>query len=226
MSVLVFCPTYLKADGRRAASPAALASIQALNFSDFDFEIGLENPYPVPDNANVLHQYRLARRMALEGGYEALLTVEHDTILPADALQLLWDTGAPVAYGVYLFRGWRNVANVVRLEGERPNMAASLDLLKKGLDQVVMDVSGCGNGCLLIRREVLERLDFRTTPENTAPDIPFARDCRQLGIRQVGHFSVQCGHIIDDRVLWLNVDYIKTRKKGQGARPWVRKTRP
>ncbi|OGO35673.1 MAG: hypothetical protein A2W35_05375 [Chloroflexi bacterium RBG_16_57_11] len=228
-NVLVFCPTYKVDGGQLAMEPETLSKIHRLNFSEhFDVEIGTDNPYPPPDNRNVLHQYQKARQMALEGGYDALLTVEHDILVPPDALQMLWDTGAPVAYGIYLFRGYRNIANVYRLHDiERPNMVKYRKKLGRDIQDGVMKTNGAGMGCLLIRRAVLKRIEFRTTTEMTAPDFPFAQDCEALGIKQVAHFGVQCGHIIKERALYLDTRYAQGSKRPStvNQRPWV-KTMP
>src|SRR3990172_3368820 len=224
--VLVFCPTYALLNGELAVHSETLSKIHQLNFSGhFDVEIGMDNPYPPPDNRNVLHQYRKGRKMVLEGGYDALMTVEHDILVPPDALQLLWDAGAPTAYGIYLFRGFRNIPNVYRLRGAvRPSMIMYQKRLGQDVQAGVVDTHGAGMGCLLIQRNVLKRVDFRTTAQMTAPDFPFAEDCKRLGIRQVAHFGVQCGHIIKGQALYLNIRYGQNSKHPtrSNQRPWVR----
>ena len=47
-----------------------------------DWVVSKDNPYPVPDHRNVLAQYRVARERCISEGYDALLTVEHDMVLP------------------------------------------------------------------------------------------------------------------------------------------------
>ena len=81
------------------------ASMNAQRFDGaLEWVVSKNNPYPVPDHRNVLVAYRKARAMCLDGGYDALLTVEHDMILPDDAVQLLSETSGDVIFGVYIHR--------------------------------------------------------------------------------------------------------------------------
>lgn len=201
MRVLAFTPTY-----GDALRPETVASMVGQRFDgELVWEVGRFNPYPPPDLRNVYEQYKRGRERALAGGFDALWTVEHDMVLPADALGRLWETGAPVAYGVYMLRHGSNVLNAWELTGGR-NLGMSLTLYPEKLEAAkrrgVVEVSGVGFGCTLIRRAALERIPFRPDGEQKqAPDIPFAVDCVRAGIRQVAHFGVECGHVHEGEVL-------------------------
>jgi hypothetical protein len=193
MKVLIFTPTF-----GDALRPETVASVRTQVAGKTKHEISRHNPYPGADMRNVLAQYERGRERALVGDYDALLTVEHDMLLPPDALQKLWDTGAPVAYGVYVLRHGAAVLNAWELIGQR-NMGESLsihpDRLARAMRQQVAPVSGVGFGCTLIRREVLERIRFRSGGDGTeAPDMPFALDCLHSNTLQVAHFGAPCGH--------------------------------
>ena len=204
--VLVYCPTYQTPDGL-AIWAETRRSIDQLSFTGEIIRIiSDDNPYPPPDARNVLYQYQKARAIALHELADALLTVEHDIIAPPDALQKLWDTGAPVVYGVYLFRHGPPALNTLRYTtGSAPDMPLSRfpDDLARAWADGIANVSGAGFGCTLIRREVLEAIPFRSGPDHPHPDLPFAADCIRAGIRQVAHFKVLCGHICPDgSILW------------------------
>ena len=95
MKVLAFTPTY-----GSALRPETVASVTGQRWNGaLVWVVGRCNPYPSPDLRNVFAQYRMARGWTLAGGYDALLTVEHDMVLPPDAVEKLVDAGAPVAYG-------------------------------------------------------------------------------------------------------------------------------
>lgn len=198
--ILVFTPTY---DG--LLQDETVASIEAMQFADFDWIVSEENQYPGRDVRNCVHQFRKGRELALSGGYDGLLTVEHDMIVPPDACVLLWTTDAPVVYGTYQFRHGMGVVNLFQ-KLPVPAMGQSLshypDELRAARAAGQVEVSGCGFGCTLIRRDVLEKIPFRDT--GSAPDLPFAQDCVAAGIRQVGRLDVVCGHIDTDRrvTLW------------------------
>ena len=130
-------------------------------------------------------------------------------VLPPDALQKLWDVNAPVAYGVYMLRHGSNVLNAWEHAAGR-NLGMSLSLYPERLEQAkrrgIVEVSGVGFGCTLIRRAVLESIPFRPDDKAKAPDIPFATDCLRAGIRQVAHFGVACGHVHEGKVLTMSDD--------------------
>lgn len=205
MKVLAFTPTY-----GDALRPETAASIVGQRWvGEVVWVVGRYNPHPSPDLRNVFEQYRQGREVALAGGYDALWTVEHDMVLPPDALQKLWDVNAPVAYGVYMLRHGSNVLNAWEHAAGR-NLGMSLSLYPERLEQAkrrgIVEVSGVGFGCTLIRRAVLESIPFRPDDKAKAPDIPFATDCLRAGIRQVAHFGVACGHVHEGKVLTMSDD--------------------
>ncbi len=200
--VLIFTPTY-----GGLLRPEMLESVAAQRFDgELPHVISEENPYPGRDMRNVLHQFNIGREMALAGGYDALLTVEHDMRLPADAAALLWAVDAPVVYGVYMLRHGTNVLNAWRWEGW-VNLGMSLSKHPQDLAQAraaqVVRVSGVGFGCTLIRREVLEAIPFRGT-EGSGPDLAFAVDCLRSNWVAMAHFGVACEHYHEG--LWLTME--------------------
>jgi hypothetical protein len=200
--ILAFTPTY-----GTGPQTETLASVQAQTLRNLTHEVSWANPYQGGDMRNVLAQFQRGRQLALEGGYAALWTFEHDMRCEPDALQALWDTGAQVAYGVYVLRHGAAVLNAWEWLGEGSvNIGESLSLhpdrLTKARRQEVTQVGGVGFGCTLIRRETLERIPFRSGGDGSeAPDMPFAVDCIRAGVRQVAHFGVLCGHWDGER--WL-----------------------
>jgi hypothetical protein len=209
--VLIFCPTYINEDGELAVDDRTIKSIeiQRNTFSGYiDTKYSTINPHPVGMLANVLAQYQAGRAMCLEGGYDALLTVEHDMVIPDDALQKLWDANKPVTYAIYVMRhgpprlsAWVNsgFVQVSKAIDRHP------DELARALEAQVYPVSGVGFGCTLIRREILERFEFHKNNDETepCPDVPFAKDLIAAGVQQYAHFGVACGHVLaTGDVLW------------------------
>ena len=191
MSLLIFTPTY--GDGPR---PEMMASVSQLTYTDYVHEVSWHNPYPGNKFANVAAQYQRAQKMFLDGGYDALLTIEHDMVIPANAVEKLWATDAPVVYGTYMLRHGVPALNAWRYENNK-NMGMSLSLYPKELKAAIKrgwaQVSGVGWGCTLIRREVLERLTVRSN-DGDAGDLAFASDCLRAGIKMIARFDVPCGH--------------------------------
>jgi hypothetical protein len=209
--VLLYCPTY-KVKGNELIKQQTRDAIRSLRFNgDLDVVINAHSWYPPPDYRNVLEHYKHARKLTLDGGFDALLTVEHDIIPPRWGLQRLWDMDVPVAYGVYIFRGSNNVVNVFRMvNSDNPDMSMSLfkGMLQNAVKKGIVETSGTGNGFTLIRRDVLEKLDFRQSDNGSyCPDLPFSTDCLRAGIKQYANFKVLCGHVLDNGTLWVNTEY-------------------
>ena len=215
MKILLFCPTYEKSKGKLAVWQETIDSIDNLIAPDgiiLDVKYSTNNPYPITgnrktDHENTLCQYRLARQLVLEGDYDALLTIEHDMIVPADALVKMLGTDADVVYGLHRFRQKQPILNCCRdVRSRWADMSISFfpELIKKGQKQGWLKCSGCGFGCTLIHRRVLEKLDFRRNKSgHPAPDLPFAADCLRNNFTQICRFDVQCGHIRPNgEVLW------------------------
>jgi len=205
--ILLFCPTY-EIGGVEHIRPETRECIQAIaeRRTDVDVVISKNNPYPVGEYANVLHQYQTAETLVHERGYRALFCVEHDMWLPEDALDKLDEVDAPVVYGVYMFRNNKPVISAFRaVKAAYPDMPLSYypEELHEAYKQDVIQVSGAGFGCTLIRKEALELAPFRAADSgNPIPDMPFAQDCMRLGLRQMCRMDVRCGHYHKGAWLW------------------------
>lgn len=165
--------------------------------------------------SNNLHQMQRARETFLQGRYDAMLVVESDIIPPRDALVRLAamiEQGIDVAYGVYRFRT-SDVINIFELypvnNGLGPgNPGESLSihphLLRRALRLGVYPCSGAGFGCTLIRRRVLEAVEFRVDERESAhADSYWIRDVLKAGFRSAAEMRVVCGHKDEEgRVLW------------------------
>ena len=159
---------------------------------------------------NVTHKYQAARRMALEGDYDALMCIEDDIIVPADALQKLIAADADIAYGMVTWRRephcWS--AAYVSGPGESDHITFDMDMNKaRAAWGRVIDVIGCGLFCTLIRRNVLEAIDFRLPSTARCCDFYFAWDAYVAGFTQRCDTTVLCGHIMEDgRVVYADVE--------------------
>jgi hypothetical protein len=148
-------------------------------------------------------QYNHARLLCLEGGYDALLTIECDMVVPPDALRRLLATGADVAYGLYVLRRppfeW-NCYSVIDGMQAYPLSLVAPERAAAQWGQVVA-VDGIGFGCTLIRRRVLEAFPFRASGDTHADGKPSyndwyaAQDYTSAGFTQVCDTGLVCGHI-------------------------------
>lgn len=201
MRLLLYTPTY--AGGLLAECRESVLGQRYEG--EWEWVVDSDDPFPPPDHRNVLAKYRRAKAKTLEGGYDALVTVEQDMILPPDALAKLAGTAAGVVFGVYVLRHGSNVLNAWQYKGDR-NLGMSLSLYPNELRILrragVGRVSGVGWGCTLIRRDVLERAPLSDGGgECPAGDIPFALWCLRNGVVMMARFDVECGHVEEGRVL-------------------------
>lgn len=155
--------------------------------------------------ADICTKHNEARTMALTGNYAAVLFVENDMIVPSSALLDLNAVDADVAYGLYCsrhgFYRWLAFCAIEGLSGA--SFSQDPDLMRAVWGKACQ-TKGVGMGCTLVRRHVLEALEFRTHPEHAvADDWMFSLDCIEYGITQAHHFGVVCGHITNQgTTLW------------------------
>lgn len=157
---------------------------------------------------DILHQYQCGRRRFLAGDDDAMLVIESDIVPPPDTLRRLAALDCDVGYGVYRFRVSSVINIFERYPGHPRNPGESLSLhpakLRKARRQGVTPCSGAGLGCVLIRRHVLEQIDFRMEGERGAHcDTFFNRDVLGAGFIQLADMNVVCGHIDEEgKMLW------------------------
>lgn len=162
---------------------------------------------------NVQLNYEKMRRIALNDGYSAVWCIEDDMLPPPDALTKLLATSAatnaPVVSGVYVLRHGARVPNLMQF-GRSVEIGSSMEWatlrahVARG--ETVIPISGGCQGCLVIRRDVLEDFSFIRETRG-APDMEFMRHCFKSGIPQMARLDVRCGHMErDGRV--LSVDAI------------------
>ncbi len=153
-------------------------------------------------------KHNQARAMLLQGGYDALLLVEADMVIPPDALQKLAALDVPVAYSLYVSRGTPHEWLALTSLTTDSHAFVSDDVAQaRAWWGTPTESAGVGMGCTLIRRDVLAKIAFRLDRFGTnADDWAFALDCAAYGVLQVSHCGVVCGHIDGDAVLWPDVD--------------------
>lgn len=207
MRLLVYTPTF--GDGLR---PECRASVEAqVTSHEWEWVVDGDDPFPAPDHRNVLAKYQRARRRVLEGDYDALVTVEHDMVLPPNALELLaGTTEAGVVYAPYVLRHGSFTLNTWQYAGVN-NLGMPLTLYPQELAEYrkrgVGRICGCGWGCTLIWRWVLHNVPFHDGNGTNPPgDIQFAVDCLHAGVVSYGRFDAPCGHFDDEGRLLMPYD--------------------
>lgn len=173
--------------------PLTQQSIDALNCAF----VAIESPPNMSRLDSLCWKHNQARTLTLNGGYDALLHIDADMVVPTDTVERLCAVDADVAYGLYVSRQTPSrwlcfiERNMVDTLSGKPELMTGEHVLSYG----------AGLGCTLIHRRVLEELEFRTNG-HTASDWWLAVDAANYGYRQMHDTGCVCGHIDKDRALW------------------------
>ena len=137
-----------------------------------------------------------ARQIALDHGYDAILNIEHDMIVPPETIHVLAEYSLPdnCVCAAYRGRKLRNPQTPICVKTLDKKWPEWQDI--KGLEKVPLWVIPFG--CTMIGRKVLEQIKF-----TEGIDGFFASKTDELGIKKWLIPSVICGHIDrDGTVYW------------------------
>lgn len=214
MNVFVFCPLYPLTDPDSPTQVRIFGrSLQSIMRMDWPGRITYhfercDTPEDDEVNQRVLHQYRRGRRAFLASDADAMLTIECDMVVPRATLLEMAQVEADVVYALYVNRHGKHNWLCAPELGERHVRWLTEEEATDGWGRVIPS-QGVGLGCTLIRRHVLEAIDFRRPRGvkglGVANDWHFALDAERAGYRQVHHLGVACGHITTKpapMVLW------------------------
>ena len=146
----------------------------------------------------ILNGRKLLREHALKNGYDYLLFVDSDIMLPPQAVETLLSTKGDVVSGAYL--------NAFEIDGQKVIAPVLFKDLGGGNCQLytyegaavsqIMEIGAAGLGCALVSRKVLEAIDFRTfsNSKTGGEDIAFYVDVRSKGFKTIANTFVKCVH--------------------------------
>jgi len=193
MKLLIYCPMY---PGERRIKHMTLDSIFALDCGQHKCDVVFGG-----GDANTTKKYNEARRMLLDGKYDAMLTVEADMVIPAITLQRLYRVNADVIYGLYVSRHSKKWLVFDELAPTVGSYACDTADFPKNAWGKVVESKGVGLGCTLIKHNVLENIPFRDGGLMSC-DWYFSLECEEKGFTQKHDLGVVCGHIDGGEVLW------------------------
>ena len=182
----------------------------------------LEVPEDVETTLKIIHAYNIADgrnnlvNHMLANGYDYILFVDNDVILPKNALIDLYNMQWYIATGTYPRKEIQTITGDVQyttlynhnernLEVYCPTFMP-INCLQKGK---ITPVDCCGLGCTLIRRDLFSKIEQpyfffahegNPVPNNTdeyciGEDMYFCRKVLRAGIQIWAHGSVLCGHL-------------------------------
>lgn len=148
----------------------------------------------IVENRNVLI------KKFIEGDATFLLFLDSDVIPPKDVIERLTRHNTDITAGVYaanqLINNKQKIAPVLRGLTEYKDYSKVIELedIKDGR---FFEIFGCGFGCCLIKRAVLEKVSLRYNLHlNSSEDFIFCYDARtKYGFRSFVDTSVKCVHV-------------------------------
>jgi len=146
----------------------------------------------------------IVRDYCLAGGYDYLFSVDSDIFLRRDELLRLLSYNKKFICAPYAIK--KNCPNPVEV--------LCVQNIKNGKRQFYgfsmlhhpepVEVTGCGMGCVLIHREILEKVKFRNDPscKTTKEDLLFCDDVGEAGYKLWCDFSKLVSH---ENVGWSDI---------------------
>ena len=213
VSVLVACPTY---DGKAYCLEAYAAAVKALSYPhdvlladnsdgpgygrllmDHGLPFITSPPLKAPQD-RVTEARNALRARFLAGSWTHFFSLEQDVLPPPGIIETLLSHDKPVEGGLYLtlylINGQPRARPLMWREESPTTMRfMTVECKAPGLHEV----RATGLGCLLILREVLEQVKFRTEAGSEAfDDIPFCTDVRGLGFPVFVDSGQACRHLV------------------------------
>lgn len=212
--ILIGCPT---SEHKAYCLERYAEGIKNLNYKNFDVLIvdnSKGNDYfnkikslglnVVKDNClekardRIVSSRNLIRNYLLNHGYDYLLSLEQDVIPPPEVIETLLEHKKDIVSGVYFNYKEENGNKIlIPVLWEESEDKTKLIPFKeeKVLKPDFISVKACGLGCVLISREVLEKVTFRYEEPNF-DDLSFCSDAIKEGFEIFADTSIKCLHLI------------------------------
>jgi len=171
----------------------------------------IKGPYHEDLRERVIASRNLLRQHALENNYDYFLSLEQDVIPPEDIIQTLLNHKKPITSGVYfkpinfiIEKQGKHIKKITRImpllikDDVKELEVFSIALMHTSKDVMpnkVLKVRACGLGCVLISREVLEKIKFRYG-EKAFDDVAFSNDAYSQGYEIFADTSIKCKHLV------------------------------
>lgn len=206
--ILVACPTY---DGKDYIIDQWVAAVKSLDYPNFEWLIvdnskGSSYTRKLRERGyKVVHVHRgsnsrealsnaqnLIRKKVLDEGFDYWLSLESDLLPPKDIIGRLLSHGKPVVGSVYFLGVWEGIQKppcLFVLDKKNPAFMGTRMLSpKEGLEFIghgLRPIHGCGLGCTLISKSILERFCFWTDTrfDNKHSDVYFFMELQNTGIQ-------------------------------------------
>lgn len=182
-----------------------------VSYSDYirneGFEVILSNNKSDSTYERLKDAYNVLRSYFLEKDYTHLMVIEQDVIVPKDTIQRLLNHKKDIVSGLYYLKDLpcvmvgevKDVPPGREREFRFEKKAYFYDFIdKKKLNGDLIEIFAAGLGCCLIKKEVLEKIEFRIDRNGNIfkghNDMAFHFDCRAKGYQVFLDSSIECEH--------------------------------
>jgi len=150
----------------------------------------------------LIESRNLLRKHAIENGYDYFLNLDQDIMPPNDIVERLIKHKKKVVTALYFNpirlpkTGEIKIRPVIGfLEGTRVRF-----LKPEEMNKGIVEVDVCGSGCIIMHREVLEKVEFRYDKEGEGfDDVMFVQDAKEKGYKVYADTSLVVKHLIMSR---------------------------
>ena len=201
MNIFIAVPTF------ENIYPDTMKSIYGLDCGEHEVAFDFVRGYDVATARNKIAQ------QALDEGFDYVLMVDNDVVLPEDALLNLMDATKDVTLGYYahrdadnIYRGNTCVCKLGYFNYPLESEYTAQELLDlKAQETYKIQIHGGGMGCALINTEVFLRIAYPWYSWVNYPgkerlrlseDLYFCEQCHKAGIKIYADTRVGCGHMM------------------------------
>lgn len=177
-------------------------------------------PYNESIKVRLTDSRNLVRKKVIDGGYDYLFCLDQDVVPPKDILEKLVSHAQNIVTGIY-FNTFTKL-NPITMKTETRKLPilwvknnqdstsavpVRMDVINSG---AFIKIHMCGTGCILIHRDVLEKINFRCERyKEGVDDVFFCQDALKLGFDIYADCRVICDHLVDKRTMqWGEGDLI------------------
>jgi len=172
----------------------------------------IKGPWFESARDRIIASRNILRQKVLDEGYDYFLSLEQDVLPPENFIESLLKHNKKIITGVYFADNVipgkplpELIPLVYVLEDEATLSMRPLNKEELWGNQGLMEVVSAGLGCVLIHRNILEKIKFRYEL-NTFDDRWFFLDLYNLGVKVYADTSLKCKHLIYNRPYpWKNI---------------------
>ncbi|MBI1972602.1 hypothetical protein HYS50_01200 [Candidatus Woesearchaeota archaeon] len=227
--VLVGCPTSIH---KKYCIEEYLATAQSLSYPNYqlvlvdnseddDYYDFLEAKgilvfkapyYAETARERIVMSRNMLRQYALDNNYDYFLSLEQDVIPPKEIIERLLKRNQPVVSGIYFMEysmqkdGQEIGKKIMPLLYRRQDNETYIQLNERDVSfNTLLLVDAAGLGCMLIRRDVLEKIPFRYEPDKMVfDDMFFSQDLKKADIPLFADTQIKCKHLLRE-MDWSNI---------------------